>query len=187
MQSPDLDAIVATALNRPARLGDTRLLCIDGPAGSGKTTASEAVVGLLADAGRSHGLVHMDDLYEGWEGLDLGVEPRLLAQLIIPMSGGAAGRWQRYDWYAGSFGEWIDQAVVDVLVVEGCGSGAAAYAPYRSLLVWIEADRETRIARGITRDGEQVLPRWLAWMDSEARHFAVNQTRQHADLVYSTS
>jgi hypothetical protein len=71
-------------------------------------------------------------------------------------------------------------------VLEGCGSGARDYAAFTTLLVWVEADQEERIRRGVARDGEQVLPKWLAWMESEERHFAAHGTRDRADVRVST-
>jgi uridine kinase len=183
---PDADAVVDLALERDPTAGSVRLVCIDGPAGSGKTSLAAVVAGRVTARGLDCAVVHMDDLYEGWDGLDLGPEPRIVSQLLSPLSHGRTARWQRYDWNAGHFGEWVDQPVVGLLILEGCGAGALAYAPYRTVLVWLDAARETRIARGIRRDGEQVLPHWLAWMDSEARHFAANATPAHADVAYTT-
>ena len=54
------------------------------------------------------------------------------------------------------------------------------------MLAFVEADRETRTRRGIERDGDVALPYWQAWMEREAVHFEVNQTRAHADLVSRT-
>ncbi|MEK8229278.1 hypothetical protein NKG05_30305 [Oerskovia sp. M15] len=49
----------------------------------------------------------MDDLYEGWAGLTAGVG-RLAEQVLEPLAGGRAGRYQRYDWTLGAFAEWHD-------------------------------------------------------------------------------
>jgi hypothetical protein len=183
---PDPAAVVSMTLMRPPRLSTSRLICIDGPAGSGKTTLADAVEAASTERGISAAVLHLDDLYEGWAGLDTGVESRLLPQVIEPLAGGQPGRWQRYDWSAGRFGAWVDQPLVDLLIIEGCGSGALDYAAYRTLLVWVEAERGTRLERGRARDGDQVLPHWLAWMESEQRHFALNATKEHADLRYQT-
>ena len=43
--------------------GETKLICIDGPAGSGKTTLATSLSKLLDKA---H-LIHMDEIYDGWE------------------------------------------------------------------------------------------------------------------------
>jgi uridine kinase len=177
------DALLAS----PPRLGTTHLAAVDGPAGSGKTTLAAALREELTRRGLRVDTMHMDDLYEGWTGLRPAVEERVLGQLLRPLSEGKAARWQQYDWEAGRFDRWHDLDPPAVLILEGCGSGARAYAPYTNLLVWVEADRDVRIARGVERDGEQVLPHWLAWMDLEDAHFAANETRARADVVLGTT
>src|SRR5262245_24789958 len=113
---PDAALVIERALRAPAALGRTRLICVDGPAGSGKTTLANQIV--LSGRARdlSADVVHMDDLYEGWDGLDLQPEPRVVDQLLAPLAAGRPGRWQRYDWYAGRFGPWVDQPEVDIFV-----------------------------------------------------------------------
>ena len=178
---------VADAVDHsPPRLGATQLIAIDGPAGSGKTTLARDVAAELTGLSRRTATVHLDDLYEGWAGLDDALERRVCEQLLVPLSAGNVARWQRYDWLAGRFAEWHELPPPEVLILEGCGAGARAYSAYTSLLVWLDADRDTRIARGLTRDGPQVLAKWLAWMDTEAEHFAVNWTRGRADIRFRT-
>ena len=128
----------------------------------------------------------MDDVYDGWSGLRPDLEPRLLSQVFEPLASGRPAWWQRYDWYAQRFAESAELDRIAVLVVEGCGSGALAYAPYRTLLVWVEADLEIRLRRGVERDGPAVLPRWLEWMDLETAHFALNATRDAADVIVAS-
>ncbi len=128
----------------------------------------------------------MDDLYDGWAGLRPSLEPRVLAQVVVPLAAGRAARWQGYDWSAGAFGGWHDLPLPTVLVLEGCGSGARAYAAYSTLLVWVEAEPATRLQRATARDGAAVLAHWAAWTASEERHFALNDTAALADLVLTT-
>ena len=62
---------------RPPTLGRGRLLCVDGPAGSGKTTLADEIRAITGAP-----VVHMDNLYEGWDGL-----PRVgqqLERLLLP-------------------------------------------------------------------------------------------------------
>lgn len=173
-----LDRLAAT----PSRLGRTRLLAVDGPAGSGKTTLAAA----FDTEGRARGLdiavVHLDDMYNGWATDFDELATRVLQQLLMPLRRGETARWQRYDWDAVRFDGWEPVTPPDVLVLDGCGSGALPLAPSTSLLVWVEAPRDVRIARGVARDGEQVLTQWLAWMDHEQAHFATNDTRERADV-----
>ena len=43
---------------------------------------------------------------------------------------------------------------MDLLVVEGVGSADSSYDDAITSLVWVEAPRELRVARGVGRDGE---------------------------------
>ncbi len=127
-------------------------------------------------------VLHMDDLYDGWTGLDDTLAPRVEQQVLAPLAAGQPAQWQRYDWATGRFATWETFEPPQVLVLEGCGSGDLPVATYTSLLVWLEADPDERIRRGVARDGEQVLPHWLAWTHLEAAHFAAHDTRVRADL-----
>jgi uridine kinase len=179
---PCLSRVLAAVEHAPTIFGRTTLIAVDGPAGSGKTTLAEALAAALRTTRGEVRVLHMDDLYEGWSGLDVTLEERVLDQVLRPLAAGATGHWQAYDWEQGRFADWHELAAPDVLILEGCGSGAASYAPYTSLLVWLEADPATRIARGVARDGEDVRSDWLEWMELESSYFATNRTSQRADV-----
>ena len=176
MASPS--ELVSLLLSRPPTLGTGRLLCIDGPAGSGKTTLAAAVAELVPAT-----VVHLDDLYDGWHGL-----PRLrerLDPLLLPLARGEAGSYRRYDWATGRHAETVVVAPAPVLVLEGVGSGLAAYSSVRTLLVWVETDRDARLARWRARDGAAVEPFIAGWTAAEERLFATEGTRAAADVVWA--
>ena len=177
-----LGLVLARALAASPRLGPVRLVCVDGPAGSGKTTAADALVDLASARGVHAVVVHLDDLYAGWSGLEGTLWPRLAAQVLEPLRRGRPGRFQRYDWTAGRFADWVDVPVPELLVVEGCGSAQRACDPVAVLRVWVEADRALRLERGLARDGEDARAHWLRWMADEAAHFARERTRERADV-----
>ena len=177
---PAAGAVLAHALDHEPTLGRTRLVCIDGPAGSGKTTLAAAVAALAAHRA-SVAEVHMDDLYDGWAGLP-GAPERVARDLVGPLREGRPGHYAHYDWSAGRFAETRDVPPVDVLVIEGVGAGARCYADAITTLVWVEAPADERLRRGLARDGEAVRGHWEQWMRDEQAHLAAEDTRDRADL-----
>jgi uridine kinase len=173
-------AVLAHAESHPARLGSGRLICVDGPAGSGKTTLARQVAERCGAT-----LVRMDDLYPGWEGL-FDVEPEVLG-VLQPLSEGRTGCYRRFDWAAGEYHETHHVEPTAVLVLEGVGSGNRAWRDLITTLVWVEASDDVRLARGLARDGEAHRAQWLRWLPDEARLFAQEDTRARADLVFDSS
>jgi hypothetical protein len=183
--------VVAHVLASDATLDGRRLVCVDGAAGSGKTTlaaalrrcASDALRGTARPDGRPDvELLHMDDVFAGWAGLAAGM--RTVAEdVVAPLRDGLPGRYRRYDWHRGAFAE---ERVVDpvaVLLVEGVGSGNAAYDEATTCLVWVDAPPALRLQRGLDRDGGGMREHWLAWRRQEDAMFVRERTRERADVV----
>jgi hypothetical protein len=161
--------------SRPPTLGPGRLVSIDGPAGSGKTTLAEEIAGSTGAP-----VVHMDDLFEGWEGL-----PRITAQLdglLRPLTEGRPGSYRRWDWFAGGWADTVTVPPASLLVLEGVGSGSLAHADLITALVWVEVPYELRMSRGLARGGVEVAERWQQWAIDEQEHFSRERTRERADV-----
>ncbi len=167
--------------SRPPTLGAGRLVCIDGPAGSGKTTLADAVASLAPGTT----VVHMDDLYDGWDGLPRVAEQ--LAGLLAPLARGETGSYRRYDWLAGHYAESVTVTPGDLLVVEGVGSGVARVAHLTTALAWVEAAEGVRLRRGLARDGEAMRPQWERWQVAEQALFARDRIQERADLLLDTT
>jgi uridine kinase len=174
--SPNAELVLELVDDRPPTLGRGRLLCIDGPAGSGKTTLADEVAELSGAP-----TVHMDHLYEGWDGL-----PRVgeqLDRLLRPLSRNRPGSYRRWDWYADRWAEVVVVPPAPLLIVEGVGSGSRPYAGLVTVLVWVEVPAELRLERGLSRDGVELDEHLRAWARAEQEHFAVEDTRARADVV----
>jgi uridine kinase len=164
-------------LATPPTCGATRLVCIDGPSGSGKSSLARRLSGPLGDPP----LVQMDDLYPGWDGLGEAV-PLLRDRIVTPLAAGMPARYRRYDWVVGAYAEEHDLGVPPLVLVEGVASGARAIARHATLLIWVEAPLDERFRRGIERDGESYRPHWERWARQEEAHFVAEATRSRADL-----
>jgi len=177
VSSDPADQLLELASSRPPTLGAGRLICVDGPAGSGKTTLAERLASLRPGIR----VVHMDDLYPGWDGL-----PEVDAQLetmLRPIAAGEPGSYRRYDWHLGEFAETVTVPPVDLLVIEGVGSGSTTIDELVTVLAWVEAPSDLRMQRGIERDGEAFAPYWEAWARAERELFARERTRDRAHVV----
>ena len=168
--------VVDLAASRPPTLGDGRLVCIDGPAGSGKTTLAAAVAGLTGAQ-----VVHMDDLMRGWAGVST-TGPQLVT-IAEPLAEGRAGSYHRFNWHLGRFDSQVPVPVAPWLVIEGVGSGNPVVADLVTVLVWVEVDDELRLARGLERDGREMELHWRRFMSTEAGVFASSRSRERADVL----
>jgi uridine kinase len=174
--SPNAERVLELVDDRPPTLGSGRLVCVDGPAGSGKTTLAGEIAALTGAP-----VVHMDNLYEGWDGL-----PRVgdqLDRLLRPLSRNRPGSYRRWDWYADRWAEVVVVPPAPLLVVEGVASGSRSYAGLVTVLVWVEVPVDLRLERGLARDGVELDEHLRAWALAEQDHFARDGTRDRADLV----
>ncbi|MDX6246651.1 MAG: hypothetical protein QOF10_11 [Kribbellaceae bacterium] len=190
MESTDaltIDSLLDYVQAAPARLGRTRLISVDGPAGSGKSSLAGRIAA-RAEARGLHTLVlHMDDLYDGWNGAVRGFG-LLRDHVLKRLADSREGRYRRYDWNLGAYAELhVVPVTLDLLIVEGVTSADRDADAWQSLRVWIETTNEIRLERGIARDGEALRDHWLDWMRWERDHFAVENTRGRADVIVDGS
>lgn len=160
----------------PPRCGSTLLVCVDGPSGAGKTEFAAALAAVLGDPP----VVHMDELYPGWDGLAAGVA-RLHAEVVVPLTAGRSAGYRRWDWARDTDGERRELGTPSRLVVEGVGAGTAP-----GMLIWLDAPAEVRYRRAMTRDGAAYAPYWARWAAQEQAHFAADRTAERAHVRLMT-
>lgn len=159
------------------RPGPVRLVAVDGPGGSGKSTFAAR----LAAAAGGAPIVHTDDFASADNPIDWW--PRLLRQVIVPLTDGRPAVYQRYDWPTESLAEWHTVAPAPIVIIEGVSAARREWAQHLSYIVWIETARELRLQRAVERDGEDALDDWEEWMGAEDRHYERDPTRERADVI----
>ena len=175
-----VDAVVAVIDSSEPRCGTTRLVAIDGPSGAGKTTLARDVAAVLAAP-----TIHMDDLYPGWDGLRAAVG---LAQdwVVGHLRAGAPARYRRWDWVGGAYAEWVQLPAAEVVLLEGCGSGARPVVVARRPVVGGPASPRGGPARPTPRDPAYEAF-WARWAAQERELYAADRTSARADLVIDTT
>jgi uridine kinase len=166
-------------LARPPRLGDIRLVAVDGPSGAGKTAFAERLAAALLRAP----VVHTDDLLDGWFD-QFAFWQRLEDSVLDPLRKGESGRYRRYDWVRGEFAPgYVAVRPEPVVILEGVSAARAAIRPELTFAVYVTAPADLRMRRALERDGAAIRPYLEIWQIDEDRHFAADATAHHADLV----
>ncbi|MEV0715666.1 hypothetical protein [Asanoa sp. NPDC050611] len=178
------EALARRILRRRARLGQTRLVGVDGPSGAGKTVFADRLATAVSGVGdMAVPVVHTDDFLDGWED-QFSYWERLDELVLGPLRAGRPGRHRHYDWGRGRFvGPWVAVPAAPVVILEGFG--AARAGPELTFTVFVDAPPRLRLARSLRRDGVATRPELLRWRRRENRHFAAERTADHADVVVS--
>jgi cytidylate kinase len=172
----DAEALAAAAAGAAAARGDRRLVVlVDGRSGTGKTTLGNAI----ADRLRAQ-IVHLDDVYPGWDGLHAAAEA-----VVTDVLGTPSG-YRRWDWATSVPTDWVTLDPDAPIVIEGCGALSRAAAQLASLRVWLEADDDTRWRRAVGRDGEVFAREWDRWAAQETAFIAAERPATLADVVLRT-
>lgn len=175
-----IDDVLADVMRRDATRGGIRLLGVDGPSGSGKSTLASA---LVARSGAP--LIKIDD-FVSWRDFD-GWWPRFERQVLTPLLSGSRAHYQVRDWANDELGTslagWKSVPWAPLVILEGVTCTRQAVADRLAYRIWVDAPPETRLKRGIERDGETHRGFWVDWMKVEEQFFADDGTRARADLL----
>jgi uridine kinase len=167
----------------------TPVVLIDGRAGSGKSTLSGMLKDLVFQVDhQSPRVIHMDDLYPGWEGLSAG-SLYLAEQILRPLAQAGKAQWQRWDWereIRGGKDEgngWRSFEGDNLLIVEGCGSLTQASKVLSHFSIWVESEKEQRKERFLARDNDKCADRWSAWSAQEDEFYQEAKSTSLADVI----
>lgn len=167
----------------------TPVVLIDGRAGSGKSTFARLLQDqVFQQTKQSPKVIHMDDLYPGWEGLAAG-SLYMVEQILKPLRLTGKAQWQRWDWANNKRGGtdtgngWREFDGQNLLIVEGCGAITTQSAELADLSIWIEADRLTRKERFEARDRGVFSNLWNSWSAQEDEFFQEQRSEQLCQLT----
>jgi uridine kinase len=155
---------------------DATIVAVDGLGGSGTST----LAALLAERLGAQ-VVHTDD-FASWDN-PLEWWPRLRDEVLVPLAAGRPARFQRYDWESRELGDWQIVVPDELVVLEGVSSSRKEFCPYLSFAIWVEAAAETRLKRGLQRDGSAAEDQWREWMRLEDEWVEAQHPNDVADLV----
>jgi len=149
---------------------------IGGRGGAGKSTLASRIEGAQ--------VVSTDEFWDG-EGFALS---RLRAEVFDPLLAGHDARYAAWDWDACRPGGIHVVAPRGIVVVEGVCALHRMFRDDYDVRVWVDAPYETRLARGVARDGEPARATWVEiWMPSEDRYIAADDPIECADVVVDGS
>ena len=158
----------------------TTLIAIDGVAGSGKTTLALKLATDLTDSY----VVHMDDLYDGWNNpLSQKLTARVMSQLLNPISKQMSVSYQVFNWKLNRFTDFKSVPQSKYLILEGVGSAQREFRPYMNKIIWIECDPNLGYNRVIARDGDQVKQEMLKFLIDQNNHFSTELSKNAADYT----
>jgi uridine kinase len=174
--------LIAAEQNEKLAIG-TKLICIDGPAGSGKTTLAAELADRLAGQSMTSTIIHMDSLYDGWsEPLGKVLRDRLRTVVLPALASGKDFSLPNFDWLIEDWGAVENYPTASVIILEGVGSYQKMSRAYATLGVWIEVSAELGRERVLERDGYHLEPQIKHWQKKEREHFALEATKVAADF-----
>ncbi len=164
---------------------DQPIIAIDGPAGAGKTTLA-STISLALSPRMSTTVIHMDELYPGWEGA-LGDE---LTKTLIWLTSCHKARkpllYSAFNWATNEFHEPKSHPSTHLLILEGVASAQLPVEESLATSIWLDLDPLVGYQRVIERDGEKISREMTQWLVMQEQHFAADGTKERCEFLLST-
>ena len=164
---------------------DQPIIAIDGPAGAGKTTLA-STLSLALSPQMSTTVIHMDELYPGWENA-LGDElTKTLTWLTSCHKAKKPLLYSSFNWIANEFNPPKSHASTQLLILEGVASAQLPIEESLATSIWLDLDPEIGFRRVIERDGENISLEMKKWLVTQEQHFAADRTKERCEFLLST-
>ena len=161
------------------------VIAIDGPAGSGKSTLAGEIARAFAGT-YSIEVIHLDEIYDGWENALSSTLFEKLATLIQAQQTNQIVDLAIFDWALNSFAGSRQIKPVQLLIIEGVGSCNKAIREKLTTSIWLDIDKSTGLSRVLNRDGESIRDQMVTWQEMERAYFANDLTRESSEFILST-
>ena len=170
------------------------IIGIDGFGGSGKSTFAKELMEII----KNTEIVHMDDFYKSE---DMRKEPntsneigfffdwrKVESQVLKPFTNNLEISFQKYDWPSDSLKYWQNISKESNVIVEGVYSTRKELSKYYDLKIWIDCPTEICLARGIERDGVEIIDHWKnVWLKQEKEYIEKHKPFLYADFKINGS
>ena len=161
------------------------LIAIDGRAGAGKTTLAARFFDELS-VDKTVEVIHMDDLYNGWENALDEHLTKTLESIVNAHQKKEGFEIDIFNWQSMSFDSKRQINPVDILILEGVGAGQKVVRDAGATLYWLDIDADDGIARVLKRDGNQIASQMKQSQIAQEIHFLRDKTRENAEHIQSS-
>ena len=155
------------------------LVAIDGPAGAGKTTLAQKFYREFSTH-KQVTLIHMDELYDGWNN---ALSQRLTRQLEIIIEAHVkreAFHLEIFNWVIMKFDELRLYEPADILVLEGVGAAQEIVRRAGAETYWLDVEPSIGLERVLRRDGFHIEGEMRKWQIEQVKYFESDLTRANA-------
>ena len=178
MQLIDALAEIAHSVDQP-------IIAIDGPAGAGKTTLASTIF-LALSPQISTTVIHMDELYPGWQSALSEELTKTLTWLTSCHKAKKPLLYSSFNWATNEFHEPQSRPSTHLLILEGVASAQLPIEESLATSIWLDLDPLVGYQRVIDRDGANISREMTQWLVMQEQHFAADRTKERCEFLLST-
>ena len=168
-----------------------KLIGIDGLGASGKSTVAEEIKKLHPETS----IIHLDEFYLPKADRSTGileehsVSPdfdwdRFETQVIKPVQRNLLVKYERYDWRADTWADWIEIPATHWIIIAGVYALQSRFFSAYDYTIWMDVSQSERIKRMTEREGPAVAAEWQQkWLPREEQYLELDKPNKCANIV----